>query len=115
MQKHCIYNFRDAKRGDTFNDVEFVLKLNHTPKDLTGCTIRMWFVDPKTNQKAQEFTTTNGGLVITDAVNGAFKTALGVLVLTPKKYSYDIEFDFIDGVIKTYISGEINIVNDWTK
>lgn len=119
MAYQQTYNFPAAIRGDTYNDVEFIVNtkvgLVITPKDLTGCKIRMWIVNKTTKATAMDLTTLNGKIVITDAVAGKFKVVFGVVNIPIETYNYDIEITFTSGVIKTWIKGAFFVTNDITK
>lgn len=109
MAYQQTYNFPAAIKGDTYNDVEFTVnsKINNviTPKDLTGCSIRMWIVNKTTKATTLNLSTSNGKIVITDAVAGKFKVVCGIVDIPVDSYIYDIEIKFTTGVVKTWIKG----------
>lgn len=109
------YNFPDAKRGDTYNDVSFTINVNGTAQDFTGATIRMWLVNSSQQVPAADFNTTNGKLIITNATGGVFKTNIGIVLLDAAQYYYDIQITFANGTIKTWIEGTLTVLNDFTK
>ena len=109
------YNFPDAVRGDTYNDVEFIITVNDAPQDLTGASIRMWVVDGNASTPTMNFNTEDDTILITDAANGTFRTAIGEITAAPKLYHYDIEITFANGEVKTWIAGYFNVKKDTTQ
>ena len=57
----------------------------------------------------------NAGITITDDVNGHFKINEQIIDICAYNYLYDIEIEFGDGTVKTYISGNFLIKNDVTR
>lgn len=115
MSKTTKYNFPDAKRGDTYNDVSFTINVNGVAQDLTGANIRMWLINATQQLPAADFNTVNGKLVITNATSGIFKTNVGIVLLPATQYYYDIQITFTNGVIKTWIEGTLTVLDDLTK
>lgn len=107
-------NFTHIK-GDTFEAVNFEIKIDNVVVDLTDTIIRMQLRKEYGGVVALSLTSVaNAGITITDAVNGLFKINEQVINADAYNYIYDIQFDF-DGVIKTYISGNFLIKNDVTR
>lgn len=103
------------KRGDTFNQVPFEIKINDVVVNLTDTTIRMQLRKEYGGVVALSLTSVaNAGITITDAVNGLFKINEQIINIDACNYLYDIQFDF-DGEIKTYVSGNFLITNDVTR
>ena len=103
------------KRGDTFNEVPFEIKINSVSVDLSDTIIRMQLRKEYGGIIALNLTSVgNAGLTITDALNGEFKINEQVINIDAYNYLYDIQFDF-DGEIKTYVSGNFLITNDVTR
>ena len=102
-------------KGDTFEAVNFEIKIDNVVVDLTDTIIRMQLRKEYGGVVALSLTSVaNAGITITDAVNGLFKINKQVINADAYNYIYDIQFDF-DGVIKTYISGNFLIKNDVTR
>jgi hypothetical protein len=57
----------------------------------------------------------NAGLTIIDAINGLFKINEQIINVDVYNYVYDIEIEFADGTIKTYIRGNFNILEEVTR
>lgn len=115
MSKTTKYNFPDAKRGDTYNDVSFTINVNGVAQDLTGAAIKMWLVNANQQSPAADFNTVNGKLIITNAVGGIFRTNIGIVLLPAAQYYYDIQITFFNGTVKTWIEGTFTVLNDLTK
>ena len=103
-------------KGDTFDQVNFQIKVNDVALNLTGFVIRMQLRKEYGGVIIKSFTTvSNAGLTITDAVNGLFKINRQIIDIPAFSYIYDIELDYPDGTVKTYINGNFAIVNDVTR
>lgn len=115
MANWQTYNFPDAVRGDSYGDVEFEIKLNNVAANLTGAVISMWMVKDDGTAATQKYNTTDGQIVITDAIAGKFKIVFGLLTLAPGKYNHDIQIIFADDTVKTWVKGSLTVLNDKTK
>jgi hypothetical protein len=83
--------------------------------DLTGSVISMQVRKTRLTAPIIDITTASGmGITITDADAGQFTIDEQVFDETPGLYSYDIQIEFLDGRVKTYIGGEFNLVEDVT-
>jgi hypothetical protein len=108
-------NFQSIK-GDTFNEVTFELLINEEPYSLVDAVIRMQLRKEYGGIPALSLTSVdNAGLTITNAINGLFKINKQIINICPYNYLYDIEIEFGDGSIKTYISGNFLIKSDVTR
>lgn len=97
-----LYTFEDVVSGDTQDEVSFEMGINGEVLPLTDVEISMNFL--KSNGEiGQAFSTKNGTILITDAVQGKFKFPDQVCILSPNTYESDIEFRFPDGRVKSYI------------
>lgn len=104
------------KRGDTFNEVPFEMLLNGVAIDLTDALIRMQLRKECGGIPVLSLTSvSDNGITITDAVNGKFKINEQIIDINPFLYQYDIEIKFLDGVVKTWVSGTFNIICDITR
>lgn len=108
-------NFQNIK-GDTFNEVAFELLLNDSPYSLVGAIIRMQLRKEYGGIPFLSLTSvSNAGITITNASNGLFKINEQIIDICAFNYIYDIEIEFGDGTVKTYISGNFLIKNDVTR
>ena len=107
-------NFQHIK-SDTFDEVDFQIKINDVEVDLTDTVIRMQLRKEYGGVVGLSLTSVgSAGITITDAVNGLFKINTQIINIPAFNYIYDIEFNF-DGEVKTYISGNFLIRNDVTR
>jgi hypothetical protein len=102
-------------RGDTFEQIPMVYKVNGTPVDLTDAVIRMQLKKENDGVAYLDLTSEdNDGITITDPTGGAFKINEQDIDIQAGNYVYDIEFN-IGGTIETLIKGEFIIINDVTR
>lgn len=106
-------NYKDHVRGDTINERKFTISQtigdNTSPVDLSGAVIRVDFVADSRIKK-----TIGNGITVIDPPNGIFKIDNFKLDI-PGRWRYDVEIEFPDGLVKTWIKGFINIKDDITK
>jgi len=108
-------NFQNIK-GDTFEEVSFELLLNDAPYSLVGAIIKMQLRKEYGGIPSLSLTSVaSAGITITNAANGLFKINEQVIDICAFNYLYDIEIEFGDGTIKTYVSGNFLIKNDVTR
>ncbi len=102
-------------KGDWFEQIPMVYKLNGTPQSLIGAVIRMQLRKEKDGVSYLDLTSVaNAGITITDAINGAFKINGQVIDIQAGNYVYDIEFN-INSKPETLIKGDFIITNDVTR
>lgn len=112
-------NIPPCKAGDSWTGLEIQLRdknNNDQPIDLTGCSIEMDIVTHnKATTPAKTWSTTNGLITITDAVNGTFEVGDGIdkLNVEPNIYRYDIQVTFPDTTVITYLTGKWTIQADY--
>jgi hypothetical protein len=107
-------NFTHIK-GDTFYEVDFEILKNQEAIDLTNAIIRMQVRQNYGGAIVLNFTSIDEeGITITDAVDGKFKINQRIIDIPAFNYIYDIQFT-IDGVVKTYVSGNFLVTNDVTR
>lgn len=103
-------------KGDTFEAVNFEMLLNAVPIDLTGCILRMQLRKEYGGVIIKSFTTVaSAGLTIVNPTLGLFKINKQIIDIPAFVYIYDIELDYQNGDIKTYIKGNFSVVNDVTR
>jgi hypothetical protein len=104
-------------KGDTFDEVAFQLKINNVAVNLTGATIRMQLRKSFTDTVAALSLTTvsSAGLTITNAAEGRFKINTQIIDIEVYNYLYDIQITLSSGVVKTYVQGSFNILNEVTR
>lgn len=102
-----IYNFKDHIKGDSLNQVEFQLKINGVNINLTGTGIQSTFI-LGTQTKVMSI---GNGLSFTDIVNGKFKINTQIINWDIGMWQMEVQFVFPDGRIKTYLKGQLNVIN----
>jgi len=116
--KPVTYNFKTHVRGDGFNGVQFTLSniTTATPIDLTAAIIRCQFRKGSKSGGLSLDLSIGNGITVDDAVNGTFTLdAISSMELAVSIYYYDVEVTFSSGVVKTYVQGVLEIVNDVTR
>lgn len=110
------YNISEQYRGDTFDGVRFTLinKSDNTPINLTNTAIRVQFRFEKEKGKVLKNLTIGDGITVEDAVNGIFKIDSFIIDFDAGHYKYDVQVTFENGVIKSYIRGYMNVIQDVT-
>ena len=108
-------NFSHIK-GDTFDQVNFELKINDVLVDLTGAIIQMQLrsdIDDATPSLSWT-SVGNAGITINGPTIGQFKINQQIINIPYGEYLYDINIIFPNGVVKTYVQGIFSIVSDIT-
>jgi len=110
-----IYNFHDHLKGDTFEGTTFTISVNGVPLPLTSALIKMSLKPNKSTLKSVlDLSTTNGRLLIIDAINGKFQVVPQIIDIPAALYYYDIQITLSNGKVKTYIEGQWKIEQDVT-
>ena len=104
------------KKGDTFDEVAFSLKINNVVVNLTGAVIKMQLKkndDPSVSYLSLT-SVASAGITITSPTAGLFKINSQIIDIEPFNYVYDIQITYASGIVKTYVSGNFNITKDVT-
>lgn len=115
MAVQQTYNFKPAIHGDTWSGVTMNLVVNGSPKDITGAVIKMSLVASPQASPVKTFSTVTGEIVITNAALGEFTFQPFICNIDPGQYNYDLQIDFLDGTIKTYVKGLYTVIADITQ
>lgn len=104
-------------KGDTFDEVDFQLKINDTAVNLTGAVIKMQLRKNYSDTSAALSLTSvsSAGITITNAAEGRFKINTQIIDIPVFNYVYDIQITLSSGVVKTYVQGGFNITNEVTR
>lgn len=106
------YVMNDRIRGATSPAVTFTVDIDGDPVDLTSCYILCEFKLGRTSTVALSLDT-NGGITITDALNGVFRIdEIDVLDLDPNIYYYDIWITFPDNTVRHWIVGSMTVIEE---
>lgn len=107
------YNFTH-KQGDTFKAVNFAV--TGTPTLPTIATVKMQLRKECGGLVALNLTSVaSAGITIVDAVTGLFKINEQIINIPEYNYLYDIQITFVDGIIRTWLSGSFNVECDITR
>ena len=101
-------------RGDTFDAVEFEVKIDGIAVDLTDYAIKMQLRENYNKDIALELSLDNNKLALIDAINGKFNIVEQIIDIDGGIYLYDIEFNN-NGVIDTFVKGNFEIIEDVTR
>jgi hypothetical protein len=108
-------NFQNIK-GDTFEAVNFEVKINTVAVSLVGAIVKMQLRKECGGVIGLTLTSVaSAGITITDAAAGKFKINKQIIDIAPYNYSYDIEIKFADNTVKTWVKGMFNIFCDITR
>lgn len=108
-----IYNIPDHLRGDTWNGITSIsLSKDGIPLNLSGANILMQFRKDIDSPVNLELSSDNGGIVITDDINGLISIPPILITMQYGTYQYDLQVVLSDGYTKTYMKGIWKIVGD---
>ena len=101
------YNFTH-KQGDTFEAVNFALSGTPTLPEID--TVKM-----QLRKECGGLIALEVGITITDSIVGLFRINKQIINISEYSYLYDMQITFMDGTVKTWLSGKFNINCDITK
>jgi hypothetical protein len=109
-------NFSHIK-ADTFDQVNFELKINDVAKNLTGAIIRMQLrkTADDTTPALSLTSVASAGITITSPTTGLFRINTQIIDIPVYDYEYDIEIKFADNTVKTYVAGIFSITQEITR
>jgi hypothetical protein len=108
-------NFENIK-GNTFEAVNFEVKINTVAVSLVGATIKMQLRKECGGVIGLTLTSVaSAGITITDAALGKFKINKQIIDIAPYNYYYDIEIKFADNTVKTWVKGMFNVFCNITR
>ena len=109
-------NFSHIK-ADTFDQVNFELKINNVAKNLTGAIIRMQLrkTADDTTPALSLTSVASAGITITSPTTGLFRINTQIIDIPVYDYEYDIEIKFADNTVKTYVAGIFSITQEITR
>lgn len=104
-------------RGDTWNGIPTIeLKKNDAPIVIpTDAKIYMQVKsDCEEPIAMQTLSTENGAISIIDGTNGKFRINPTIINIDGGTYVYDVQINFTDTNIKTYMRGNFTVIPDVT-
>jgi hypothetical protein len=110
------YTIPPALRGDTWPGIASItIQTSGVPVSLSGANIKMQLREDIDSPVALELSTNNGGITITDPLNGVFQLPPQIIDVPFDTYNYDIQVTFPNGTVKTYLAGTWQITPDVTE
>jgi hypothetical protein len=106
-----IYNFPDHISGDTWRGFNLTILENETPLDLTDCDIYIQF-RPAHNLASPvflELSSDKNDISIVLPLSGLISVSAKNINIPTDKYNYDLQVNFPNGHIKTYVNGTVYI------
>jgi hypothetical protein len=108
-----VYDIPDHLRGDTWDGITSIsLSKNDVPLILTGAKVLLQFRKEVDSPVALELSTDNGGITITDDLNGIISVPPVLITMRYGIYQYDLQVVLADGYTKTYMKGSWKIIGD---
>ena len=108
------YNLPSHVKGDTFNGILFTVTVNTVALDLTNAHIKMDLRLTPLGVVAKTFSDGAGITISNSPTDGKFTIDAQIIDIAAANYYYDIEITLGNGLVKTYISGRWNILQDVT-
>ena len=108
-----IYNFTPHRCGDTWKGISSItLSQNGIPIDLTESVVRIQFrsFHSVASPVVLELTSRKGQIVIPMPQQGVISIPSQNIEMPIGKYSYDLEVTLVDGTIKTYMEGVLEVI-----
>lgn len=102
---------KEHERGNTFDTLEFRLKVNGEVVDLTGASILIDFKNPQTGQKKTMTTNEGGGLIINDPIDGVFSITEQIIDWPIGQWKFAVTYTLSSGKVKTWITGVLPIID----
>lgn len=111
----ALYNFKNHRKGDSFDGVEFTITVNSSPLILTGASIRMDMRETPLGTLVKSFYSPDGGITISSPTTaGKFVLDKQIIDIPAFKYYYDIQILLETDEIHTYIWGFFEVKQDVT-
>lgn len=116
MSKPGVYKIKDHYKGDTFDGVEFTILdgMDNSPINITNSAIKIQFRKSSNTGNLVKEINIGSGITVVNAVGGVFRINSFLLNWDSGIHYYDVQITFPNNVVKTYIKGEILIIQDTT-
>jgi hypothetical protein len=118
MASIATVQLNDRVKDDTFASVQFEYNEGGSPLDITGNSVKIQFrQNSERGALLYEATSAvSGGITLTNPSIGIFKLDEFTPTEWEKGYVYfDVEMTFVDGSVRTWIKGRVNILQETTK
>lgn len=101
-------------KGDTFKGAQFEMLVNGVSKNLTGAAIKVQFREKTKTGIVKKTIEIGSGITVTNAVNGLFTINPFIVDFNVGKNFYDVQIIDAGGVVKTYVEGYFEVLQDVT-
>jgi hypothetical protein len=112
-----IYTIPAHKRGDTWNGINTIsFSTSGVPLNFTNVdNIKIEFRQSIDSPVVLSLSTKENQIQIVNPSRGIIRILPLVVQMPPGRYFYDLQVTYLNGVIKTYLTGSWDIVADITK
>lgn len=113
-----IYDFTPHRCGDTWKGISSItISHNGVPVDLTESVVRIQFRSAHNvaSPVVLELSSKKGQIVFAMPRNGVISIPSQNIEMPIGKYAYDLEVTLIDGTIKTYMEGVLEVIPQITR
>lgn len=105
----------DVIKGSTYQGASFDIAVNGAPLDLTGALIRIDMkVSKDETEYAKQFTTEDGSITISGTTAGQFLIPPQIIDIPAFNYIYDVKITLLSGVVKVYVWGYFQVLQNVT-
>ena len=115
---NMIYNFPDQISGDTWDGISSITILeNGSAVDLTDCDVFLQFRTSKNlaSPVFLEMSNYNNKVGVVSPLLGLISISEQELNIPEGEYVYDLQINFPNGDVKTYLTGNIKILPQITR
>jgi hypothetical protein len=100
-------------RNDTLT-LNFEMKVNDVPLDLSGATVRMQ-IRPSYGSNTLTLSIAEGTGITVTGDDDNIVSISKLITITAGEYVYDLEIQYASGEVKTYVQGAFSVHEDVTK
>jgi hypothetical protein len=111
----AIYNLPDAYRGDSYGPIVFrFTDSSGNPIGLDGTRASLQFRNKRTNDVAVTWDSLDGTMTVSGNVVVMNSMAGINMEIDPTTYGYDLQIMSGSNFVKTYVRGDVTVVQDVT-
>ncbi len=111
----AIYNLPDAYRGDSYGPIVFrFTDSSGNPIGLNGTRASLQFRNKRTNDVAVTWDSLDGTMTVSGNVVTMNPMAGISMEIDPTTYGYDLQIMSGSNFVKTYVRGDVTVVQDVT-
>lgn len=110
-----FFKIPDHKRGDTWQGInKLTLKINGSVVNLSGADVKMEFREKIDSPVLLTFSTANSAITLTNPLSGELKIKEKTIEIPYGNYIYDLQVNFPDETVLTFLEGTWKIIADVT-